>query len=146
MWINITLPLKMVQQSNDNFYYKISIKLNIDLSFSVLLSLCLQFLRRQMLCSQKATFQFQYWTNICPLHFQMSQHLNKLEIHRLIELQIYRFTDRHSAMCTLTTFWPVQNNQDNIQDSQYSHHDSQNNQQDSHKMQQKVKVNLSFGL
>ena len=57
----------------------------------------------------------------------MRQHLNKLEIHRLTYLHIYR----HLAICTLTTFWTVQYDQDSIQDSQDSHQDIQNNHQDS---------------
>ena len=65
----------------------------------------------------------------------MRQHLNKLEIHRQTDLHIYIFTDRDLAICNLTTFWTVQNDQDSIQDSQDSHQDGQNNHQDSHKIQ-----------
>ena len=57
----------------------------------------------------------------------MRQHLNKLEIHRFTDLQ----TNRHLAICTLTTFWTVQYDQDSIQDSQDSHQGSQNNHQNS---------------
>ena len=57
----------------------------------------------------------------------MRQHLNKFEIHRQTDRPIYK----HLAICTLTTFWTVQYDQDSIQDSQNSHQDNQNNHQDS---------------
>ena len=54
-------------------------------------------------------------------------------------------TNRHLAICTLTTFWTGQDDQDSIQDIQDSHKESQDiqdshmgsqdNHQDSHKMQ-----------
>ena len=68
----------------------------------------------------------------------MRQHLNKLEIHK----QIYIFTDRHLAICNLTTFLTVQNDQDSIQDRQ----DSQNNHQDSHDNQASHQVSQEMEL
>ena len=58
----------------------------------------------------------------------MRRHLNKLEIHRFTYRQTYRHTNKHLAMCTLTTFWTVQYH--SVQDSQDSHQASQNNHQD----------------
>ena len=66
----------------------------------------------------------------------MRQHLNKLEIHK----QIYKQTNRHLAICTLTTFWTVQYDQDSIQDRYDSHQDIQNNHQDSHQVNQEMEL------
>ena len=72
----------------------------------------------------------------------MRQHLNKLEIHRQTNL----FTYRHLAICTLTTFWTVQYDQDSIQDSQDSHQDIQNNHQDSQDNQDSHQVSQEIEL
>ena len=74
----------------------------------------------------------------------MRQYLNKLEIHRQTYLHIYIFTDRHLAICNLTTFWSVQNDQDSIQDRKDSHQDIQNNHQDSQDNQDSHQVSLEM--
>ena len=74
----------------------------------------------------------------------MRQHLNKLEIHRQTDRQTYLHTNRHLAICTLTTYWTVQ--YDSIQDSQDSHQDSQNNHQDSQDNQDSHQVSQEMEL
>ena len=76
----------------------------------------------------------------------MRQHLNKLEIHRFTYRQTDRLIYRHLAICTLTTIWTVQYDQDSIQDSQDSHQDIQNNHQDSQDNQDSHQVSQEIEL
>ena len=47
----------------------------------------------------------------------MRQHLNNCKIHRQTDNQTNKQTNRHLAICTLTTFWTVQDDQANFQAS-----------------------------
>ena len=69
----------------------------------------------------------------------MCQHLNKLEIHIQTNIQ----TNRHLAVCTLTTLCRVHNGQDSDQDNQDSHQAGQNSHQDnqdSHQVNQEMEL------
>ena len=62
---------------------------------------------------------------------------------KFTDLQIYRFTNRHLAVCILATLCRVQDGQDSDQNNHVSHQGGQNNNQDN---QDSHQVNQEMGL
>ena len=82
----------------------------------------------------------------CSCSSWFKPNVEKCWIFRCVSISISsKFTDRHTnlftyrhlAICTLSTFWTVQYDQDSIQDS---HQDIQNNHHDSHQVSQEMEL------